>query len=58
MVELIGVARTFGCRPSDLIAGLTSYESYCFDSACLVYVTKMEKGEKPLELEEDASKWL
>lgn len=58
MMEFIGISRTFGCRPSDLIAGLTRYEAYCFDSACFVYVMKLEEGEKPLELEEDASKWL
>lgn len=58
MVELIAVAKTFSVRPSSLIYGLTSYEAYCFDSACLIYVEKLSKGVKPVELDDDASKWL
>jgi len=58
MAELIGIAKTFRCRPSDLISGLTTYEAYCFDSACMVYVIKLEEGKEPLEFKEDASTWL
>ena len=60
MIELIAVARTFNVRPSSLLYGLSTYEAYCFDTACLVYVGKLSDGEDFNEKveEEDASKWL
>jgi len=58
MIELISVAKTFGVRPSSLLHGISSYEAYCFDTACLVYVIEMEKGKKPIKNMGDASTWL
>lgn len=58
MVELIAVAKTFGQRPSNLLHGLSSYEAYCFDVACTVYVVELEKGKKPSRNMGDATTWL
>ena len=49
MIELISVARTFNLRPSSMLHGLSTYEAYCFDVACTVYVMEMEKGRNRLE---------
>jgi len=58
MTEMIAVAKTFGVRPSSLIKGLSGYAAYCFDVAASIYVAYLQEGKKPLELEEDATKWL
>jgi hypothetical protein len=58
MIELISVAKTFGVRPSSLLYGISSYEAYCFDTACLVYIVEMDKGKKPIRNMGDALTWL
>lgn len=55
---MIAVARTFHVRPSSMIAGLSTYEAYCFDVACTIYVVELEKDNKPYANSEDATKWL
>jgi len=52
------VADSFGCRPSELITGLSGYEAYCFDVASTIYLRYLQDGEKPLEMEDDAREWL
>lgn len=58
MIELISVARTFNLRPSSMLHGLSTYEAYCFDVACTVYVSELEKGKKPIRNMGDATAWL
>ena len=58
MIELLSVARTFNVRPSSLISGISSYEAYCFDVACTIYVIELDKGKKPIKVAGDASRWL
>ena len=54
MIELISVARTFQVRPSSMIEGISTYEAYCFDVACAIYVAELEKGKKPIVYVGDA----
>lgn len=58
MIELISVAKTFNVRPSSLFYGLSSYEAYCFDVACTVYVIHLEQGKRPVQQMGDATTWL
>lgn len=49
MLNLIGTASAFGCRPSDLFGGeLDVYEAYCLDEACAFILSKMKGGENPV----------
>ena len=38
MLNLSYTAKTFSCRPSSFIAGLSGYEAYCLDSACALFI--------------------
>lgn len=58
MIELLAISRKFNVRPSSMIAGLTTYEAYCFDAACLVYVLKLDEGKKPIKHYDDATQFL
>lgn len=58
MTELISVAKTFNQRPSSFLHGISSYEAYCFDVACTIYVKELEDGKKPIKSIGDASQIL
>ena len=47
IVNLIGTALKFGCRPSMLLGVDDEYTSYCLDEACAFIATKMENGDEP-----------
>ena len=49
VLNLIGTASAFSCRPSDLFNGeLDAYEAYCLDEACAFILSKMKGGETPV----------
>lgn len=49
VLNLIGTASAFGCRPSDLFNGeLDGYDAYCLDEACAFILSKMKGGETPV----------
>ena len=58
MQEIIGVAKTFGIRPSSMISGISGYAAYCFDVAASIYVAYLENGKRPIEDCGDATAWL
>ena len=62
MTELVMTAQVWGCRPSDMIEGLSGYAKYCLDSAGAYYYSQLRDGKMPQgmknEEESDASTWL
>jgi hypothetical protein len=46
MMSLVFTAKTFSCRPSSFITGLSSYEAYCLDSACTLFYAYMMKEQQ------------
>ena len=47
VIEVIGVAKVYDCRPSELLDIEDVYTAYCLDEACALIVTKMQQGETP-----------
>lgn len=47
VIEVIGVAKVYNCRPSELLDIEDAYTAYCLDEACALIVTKMQQGETP-----------
>ncbi len=54
MLSLAYTAKTFSCRPSSFIAGLSGYEAYCLDSACALFLGYWEQKERPEDYEDPA----
>lgn len=49
VLNLIGTATAFSCRPSELFSGeLDEYAAYCLDEACAFILSKMKDGQKPV----------
>lgn len=47
MVNLIGVATHYGCRPSLLLAVDDPYTAFCLDEACAYIATRIKNGDEP-----------
>ena len=43
ILSLAYTAKTFSCRPSSFITGLSGYEAYCLDSACALFLGLWEQ---------------
>ena len=41
-------ALNLNCRPSEMIGIEDAYTAFCFDEACALIITKLEKGEEPI----------
>jgi hypothetical protein len=46
---VIGVAKSYEMRPSELLGIPDAYTAYCFDEACAVIAQKVKDGEEPIE---------
>lgn len=44
---MLGVAKSYDCRPSSFFKDMDEYTAYCFDEACALIAIKMQDGEKP-----------
>ena len=47
MLSLIHTAKTFSCKPSSYITGLSGYEAYCLDSACALFLAYWTQDKRP-----------
>ena len=47
ILNVIGLAEYYHCRPSCFIADAGEYEKYCLDEACAFISMKVKDGEKP-----------
>ena len=48
-------ALNLNCRPSEMIGIEDTYTAFCFDEACALIVTKLEKGEEPCLMKTEVS---
>lgn len=58
MIPLVVAAKTFGCRPSDMVDGLDGYTAYCLDESAVLYLSYLKDGKKPIKEFEDATEFL
>ena len=47
ILNVLGLANIYHCRPSSLLGIIDPYTSFCFDEACAYIIKKMEDGEEP-----------
>lgn len=47
MLSLAHTAKTFSCKPSSYITGLSGYEAYCLDSACALFLAYWMQDKRP-----------
>ena len=47
ILNVLGLANVYRCRPSSLLDITDPYTAYCFDEACAYITRKMEEGEEP-----------
>ena len=49
VLRIIGVAKSYNVRPSQMMGISDTYTAYCFDEACAVIAQKIKDGEEPVE---------
>ena len=47
MLNVLGLANVYHCRPSSLLDLVDPYTAYCFDEACAYIIMQIEQGNKP-----------
>ena len=47
ILNMIGLAEYYHCRPSCFFTDISEYEKYCLDEACAYINSRMKNGEKP-----------
>ena len=48
ILNVLGLANVYRCRPSFLLDIVDPYTAFCFDEACAYITKKMEDGEEPI----------
>jgi len=48
VLDTIGLAESYQCRPSSLFDIQDPYTAYCFDEACAYIKAKIKAGEQPV----------
>ena len=48
ILNVLGLANVYHCRPSFLLDIADAYTAYCFDEACAYIIKQMEDGEEPI----------
>lgn len=52
---MLSLAQRYNVRPSSLLGELDDYTAYCFDEACAVIMTHLDKDEEPTFVEKYSS---